>query len=208
MVAVGMALALWVAFTVVQDLWARTANKPQRVAALFGQPASVWGMVLGHLGIAVFVVGVTLSKAYSTEEDVRMAPGQTLELGGYGFQLVGVRETPGPNYTAHEGLVIVSRDGEEVTRLYPQKRVYSVQGMPMTEAAIDPGLTRDLYVALGEPLPNGDWAVRLYHKPFVRWIWFGALFMALGGVLAAADRRYRILKRGATVPAGAVGAIT
>ena len=133
-----------------------------------------------------------LANSISSEKHLRMEPGDTFEMAGYSFVFEGTRGLQGPNYVADEGEFIVTRDGEEVTRLYSQKRRYMRAGQVMTEAAIDSGFTRDLYVSLGEPLDGGRaWAVRIYHKPFVRWIWLGALFMTAAGLLSAGDRRYR-----------------
>jgi cytochrome c-type biogenesis protein CcmF len=152
-------------------------------------------MVLGHTGIAVFIVGVTLTSIYSTEKDVRLAPGETYEMGGYSFDFRGVDVAKGPNYTAYRGDVVARKDGEVVAEMHPEKRIYLVQTMPMTEAAIDAGITRDLFVALGEDLGKGAWSLRIYHKPFVRWLWLAGLMMAIGGGLAATDGRYRTLAR-------------
>ena len=152
-------------------------------------------MLLAHAGVGVFVIGVTLVKSYEAERDVRLEPGQTAELGGYSFRFEGVREIAGPNYAAARGSVMVTRDGAAIARLAPEKRVYNVQRSTMTEAAIHAGIARDLYVSLGEAVGNGAWTVRIHVKPFVRWIWFGCLMMALGGVLAAGDRRYRTSAR-------------
>jgi len=148
-------------------------------------------MVVAHIGVAVFVVGVTLVKGYDSEKDMKMRPGETIELGGYAFRLEEVNDVRGPNYIAARAHVAVMHDGKPVTRLFPEKRVYTVQEMPMTEAAIDPGLTRDLYVSLGDSLGDGTWLVKVQVKPFIDWIWMGCLVMALGGLLAASDRRYR-----------------
>jgi cytochrome c-type biogenesis protein CcmF len=152
-------------------------------------------MLLAHAGIGVFVIGVTLVKSYETERDLRMAPGETAELGGYSFRFEGVREVSGPNYAAARGTIFVQRDGATIARLEPEKRVYLVQRNPMTEAAIDAGISRDVYVALGEAVGGDAWTVRIHIKPFIRWIWFGCLMMAFGGILAASDRRYRIASR-------------
>jgi cytochrome c-type biogenesis protein CcmF len=151
-------------------------------------------MQLAHFGVAVFIIGVTMVKGYETERDVRMNVGDTVQAAGYEFRFNGVTEEQGPNYVAGRGNVTVSKDGKPVTELHPEKRQYNVSGMPMTEASINAGLLGDLYVSLGEPIPdsNGAWAVRVYVKPFVDWIWAGCLLMALGGVLAISDRRYRI----------------
>ncbi len=197
MTLLGITLALWVATSTLAGL--RDRMKPHN--NLRHIPRGYWGMVLGHLGIAVFVTGVAMTSTYSTEKDIRLAPGETYAMGGYTFEFKGVSSVPGPNYTAHEG-TIVAREGDRVVaELHPQKRTYLVQKMPMTEAAIDAGLFRDLYVALGEDLGNGAWSLRIYHKPFVRWLWLGALIMALGGLMAASDRRYRALAR-RQAPAG------
>jgi len=148
-------------------------------------------MTLAHFGLGIFLVGISLTDATSTEKHLRMAPGDQFEVAGHSFLFEGMRQVDGPNYVADEGAFTVRRNGEVVAELAPQKRRYLRDGQIMTEAAIDPGLTRDIYVSLGEPLDGEAWAVRLYHKPFVRWIWLGALFMTAGGLLAASDRRYR-----------------
>jgi cytochrome c-type biogenesis protein CcmF len=147
---------------------------------------------------------VALSKGYESEKDVRMAPGDVLTLGDYQFRMLGLRDAPGPNYSAVVAEIELSRDGRVLELLRPEKRKYFSSEMPMTEAAIDPGLTRDVYVAIGEPLGEGAWSVRAHVKPFVGWIWAGALLMALGGLLAAADRRYRA--RAPVAAAGFAGA--
>jgi cytochrome c-type biogenesis protein CcmF len=189
--AVGMVLAVWVTASTVVSI--RERLKPHNNWRQV--PRGFWGMTIGHLGIAVFIVGVTLTSLYSTEEDIRLEPGQTYEMGGYSFLFEGVDKIDGPNYTAYRGHLVASKDGEFVAEMHPEKRTYLVQTMPMTEAAIDPGLTRDLFVAIGEDLGQGAWSLRVYHKPFVRWIWLGALLMAIGGTVAATDRRYRVLAR-------------
>jgi cytochrome c-type biogenesis protein CcmF len=159
-----------------------------------GKPsAAFWGMHVAHFGIAVFVIGVAMVGGYQEEKDVRMEPGDTVQVGGYGFRLVGVKSAPGPNYRASVGTVELSKDGRVLKTMYPEKRQYFSSQMPMTEAAIDAGFARDVYVSLGEPLDNaGAWSVRVYYKPFVDWIWGGCLLMALGGVVAMLDRRYRL----------------
>jgi len=188
--AVGMVLAFWVFFTTLKAL-----KEQSRGRGLGGVSLSHWGMIFGHTGVAVFIVGVTLTSIYSTEKDLRLEVGQSYELGGYEFTFKGATHLKGPNYEGDRGEVVIRRDGELVTTLYPEKRNY-LSGMPMTEAGIDAGLTRDLFVALGEPLgDDGAWAVRIYHKPYVRWIWLGALIMGMGGLLSAADKRYRLLAR-------------
>jgi len=162
-------------------------------------------MIVAHLGIAVFIVGVTMVKGYETERDVRMAVGDTIAVGGFKLRFDGTTDVPGPNYRAMRGGFDVSRNGEHVTTLNPEKRLYNASGQAMTEAAIENMVTGDLYVSLGEAVDGGAWSVRVYHKPFVTWIWAGCLLMALGGLLALSDRRYRTLSRRdeAAVAAGA-----
>ena len=162
---------------------------------LLRQPRSFWGMVAAHLGVGVFIVGVTMVRGYETERDVKMSVGDSVSVGAYRLTFKGSSERQGPNYVAARGVMEVQRadGGGAPFALYPEKRLYKTQGMPMTEAAIDAGLTRDLYVSLGEMLDEKTWTVRVYHKPFVGWIWGGALVMAFGGLLALSDRRYRVV---------------
>jgi cytochrome c-type biogenesis protein CcmF len=181
LVGFSLALAVWIVVTGLMTL----RKKARRTR-------SHYGMVIAHLGVAVFVVGVTLVKGYESEKDLKMRPGDTVQLAGYDFHLDSVSPVAGPNYTAAQAKVAVTRNGKPVTVMYPEKRTYNVQNQAMTEAAIDPGLTRDLYVSLGDRLQDGTWLVKVQHKPFVDWIWGGCLIMALGGVLAASDRRYRV----------------
>ena len=198
MIALGLMLAFWVITTVGSDLYKRISGREGSVLQrLKSQSLSYYGMQLAHLGVAAFIIGVTMVKGYETERDVRMDIGDTVVAGDYVFRFDGVREQEGPNYHAYQGRVTITKNDKLVTQLYPEKRTYNASGMPMTEAAIDTGLLRDLYVSLGEPIPdsNGAWAVRIYHKPFIDWIWSGCLLMALGGVLAISDRRYRIHAR-------------
>ena len=193
--ALGVALACWVFLTTLQGVFERLKNRNNKLVALFSIPAGFWGMTLGHLGIAVFSVGVSLTSLYSIETDLRMARGEVHEMAGYQFEFQGVEQVQGPNYSADEGLLVVTRNGVEVAQLAAQKRDYSSQMGIMTEAAIDPGLTRDLFFALGESLNgNDEWSMRIYYKPYVRWIWLGAFLMGLGGLIAVTDRRYRKVK--------------
>jgi cytochrome c-type biogenesis protein CcmF len=181
LVGFSLALALWIAATGLITL-----RKGLR------QTRAHYGMVLAHLGVAVFVVGVTLVKGYESEQDANLKPGEAMALGGLQFRLDSVRPVKGANYTAAQAKVSVTRDGKPVAVLYPERRTYAVQDQTMTEAAIDTGLTRDLYVSLGDPLQGGAWLVKAQVKPFIDWIWGGCLLMALGGLLAASDRRYRV----------------
>ncbi len=192
----GVFLALWTAAVTVLALSDRIGRPGFCMARLKTIPLAFYGMTVAHLGISVFVIGITFTSIYSVEKDVRMAPGEKLDMSGYIFEFHGVKRTPGVNYVAEQGFLTVTHKGEQIARLEPQKRVYRVQKMPMTEAAIDAGLFKDLFVALGEPLGNkGAWSLRVYYKAFIRWIWLGALFMAAGGLLAACDRRYRKLNK-------------
>jgi cytochrome c-type biogenesis protein CcmF len=190
--ALGVLLALWIAGATVVQLRRRLQSG--------NPPPAFWGMHLAHLGLAAVVLGITLVKGYEVEKDVRMAPGDTLSIGAYTLEMVGVSTVPGPNYVAQRGELRLLADGRPLRTLHPEKRAYRSSQMPMTESAIDAGLTRDVYVSLGEPLDNGAWSVRAYVKPFVGWIWGGCVLMAIGGALAASDRRYR-LKRAATADA-------
>ncbi len=192
MTSVSVVIGLWVIVTALRTLFER-ARKGQ--GGWLGLPRAFIGMTLAHLGVGVFILGVTLTGAYSIEKDLRMDRGSTVIIAGYTFTFEGVKQIPGPNYTANQGTMHVTRNGKEIAVLHPQKRTYLVQTMPMTESSIDIGFFRDLYVSLGEPVDNGAWSVRVYYKPFIRWIWSGALIMALGGVFAASDRRYRIAVR-------------
>ncbi|MFC5498249.1 heme lyase CcmF/NrfE family subunit [Caenimonas terrae] len=188
----GTLLSVWIGASMVLQIIARLK--------LGVPPMAFWGMQLGHLGVAVFVMGVTLVGGYQEEQDVRMEPGDTTRVGGHDFRFIGVRSVAGPNYSAARGEFEVSRGGR-VIRLYPEKRTYFSSQMPITDAAIDAGLTRDVYVSLGEPLEGQAWAVRVYYKPFVDWIWGGCLVMALGGLCALSDRRYRLrVQAAAPVP--------
>jgi cytochrome c-type biogenesis protein CcmF len=196
-VSFGLLLAFWVIASMAVNLRHRlqSSGKEGLFTKLASQSRSYYGMHAAHLGIAVFIIGVTLVGGYETEKDVRMEIGNTVEVGGYTFRFNGAKKEPGPNYTADIGQLDVLRNGEKVRSMEPEKRTYNASGMAMTEAAIDTGVFRDLYVALGEPLENGAWVVRVYHKPFVDWIWFGCMLMAFGGFLAVSDRRYRLAMR-------------
>jgi len=192
--SLGFGLAAWIAAATVAGVRERIRNAQGGWLSRLGeQPRAWWGMTLAHLGVAVFVTGVTVVKSYEIERDVRVAPGDAVTVGGYAFRFTGVSEASGPNYRAVRGMVEVSRDGRLVRTLYPEKRVYLAQSqMPTTEAAIATGILGDLYVSLGEPVGEGAWTMRVYHKPFVTWIWGGCLLMALGGFCALSDRRYRV----------------
>jgi cytochrome c-type biogenesis protein CcmF len=196
LIAFGLLLAAWIIATTVVTLKYRLSRSAGSLwTRLAVQPRSYYGMLLAHCGVAVFIIGVTLVKGYETERDVRMAVGDSVTAGGYAFRFDGVQEVTGPNYRGARGAIDISRDGRHVEVLHPEKRVYNAQQMTMTEAAIDTGIFGDLYVSLGEPVSGGAWSVRVYHKPFVVWIWGGCIIMALGGFLALCDRRYRTAAR-------------
>ena len=187
---IGIAAAIWVGFGTLAFVLTRWRNAP---AGRRFTPEML-GMVLAHFGVAVFVCGVLVTEATSIEKDVRLGHNETVNLGAYTFRFDGVAHTEGPNFKADQGTITVTRADSVVAVLHPQKRQYSRNAMTQTESDIDPGLTRDLYVALGEPLGDGGaWSVRVYLKPFVRWIWLGAVLMMLGGFVAATDRRFRVL---------------
>ena len=186
----GLALAIWVICWTLYGLIDRIKHQQNMATALFKIPASIWGMTVAHFGIAVFIIGVTHINTYSIEKDIRLTKGETHQLGNYHFTFNGVEKIQAQNYIANQGQFIVTRNNKQIAELKPEKRFYS-SGNPMTEAAIDGNLVRDLYISMGEPLENGDWSVRLYYKSFVRCIWLGGFLMALGGLIATADRRYR-----------------
>ena len=198
----GLLLAFWIVASAWVNLRERAGdawpNPRSMVARLALLPGGFWGMLLAHLGVAVFIVGVTMVKSYESDADVRMVPGETVTVGDVAFRLRGVREVAGPNYSALRGELEVLEGGRVVKLLLPEKRVYKVQGNAMTEAAIDSGFTRDLYVALGEADGATAWIVRVHVKPFVGWIWIGCVLMALGGVVAVGDRRYRTARARST----------
>ncbi len=198
----GIGMALWIAVTAAIAIYERFHHRAL-LSTLRSTPAGFYGMLLGHLGIGVFIIGVTLTSLYTQEKDLRMAPGDTYSVADYEFTFHGVRDFNVDNYVATRGgFTVRSESGDFKVDLFPEKRIYPVQTMPMTEAAIDAGLARDLFIALGEPLDNeGAWAVRIYYKPFIRWIWLGAIIMAVGGLFAASDRRYRRLARSKAVAA-------
>jgi len=199
----GLFVALWIFFTAIRHCAHQVrAAESGRLAALTRQPPAFWGMHLAHIGVAVFVAGVTLISAYEEEKDVRMFPDDTVTIAGYTFRLLGMREVQGPNYLAWQGVLELSQNGEVKQKLYPEKRFFHSSAMPMTKAAIDNGWLRDVYVSLGEPIdrahPEKEWIVRVYYKPLANWIWGGTYLMSLGGLLAILDRRYRIRRKKAT----------
>jgi cytochrome c-type biogenesis protein CcmF len=202
MSTLGFALTFWIVASLATDLWERVGGAGLAgVSTKLRQLARAqYGMMLAHLGVAAFIFGVTMVKTYEVERDVKMNIGDTTTVLGYTFTFKGATPVQGPNYEASRGLVEVTRDGQPVAIMQPEKRIYRVQTNPMTEAAIQAGFTRDLYVSLGEPVDgaNNAWIVRVYVKPFIDWVWGGCILMALGGILAATDRRYRQTARAAS----------
>jgi len=189
---IAVALALWIILGIGRDFLTKTANKASLLEGLKSLSLSYYGMQIAHLGIAVIILGVCLTSHYSIEEDVRLAPGEQIEIGKYTFTFQGVNREPGPNYAADVGTIEVQKKNSTYMTLYPEKRTYFATGTVQTEADIDVGFTRDLFAALGDPRGDGAWVVRLHVKPFVFWIWMGAFLMAAGGITAILDRRYRV----------------
>tara|TARA_B110000046_G_scaffold178935_1_gene207421 strand:- start:3335 stop:5269 length:1935 start_codon:yes stop_codon:yes gene_type:complete len=188
-VAFGMFVATLLIATTLRDVWAKSKGKISRLSKL---TLSYWGMVIAHLGVAVTVIGITVVSNFSVEKALKMYPGETAVVSGYDFKFAQIGTMQGPNYSAHVGVFEISKQGERVATLHAEKRRYKVKGSMMTEAAIDAGLFRDLYVSMGEPLEDGAWAMRLQVKAYMRWVWLGSIFMALGGLLAILDKRYRM----------------
>jgi cytochrome c-type biogenesis protein CcmF len=199
MAAVGVFMGIWVISTSLillgNRIKTRQTTTPNLIENLKGIPLAFYGMLLAHFGIGVFILGVTLVKGYESEQDLRMEVNDVAQVGNLAFRFEGAKEIAGPNYMSSQGTFRVSSNGKEITVLKPEKRFYPVQGSVMTEADIEPGVIKDLYVSLGESLENGAWSVRIYIKPFVQWIWAGCMLMALGGILALSDRRYRIVNK-------------
>ncbi|MFX1672648.1 heme lyase CcmF/NrfE family subunit [Paraburkholderia sp. A2WS-5] len=203
LVSFGVLLAAWTLTSVAVSVRERLRGLQGPMAArLRSVPRATYGMWLAHAGVGVFIVGVTLVKGYEAERDVLLRNGESVSVNGYDFRFEGVQTVFGPNYQATRATLVASRGGEPVATLFPEKRVFAVQNTPITEAAIDHGVLRDLYVALDQPVGANAWSIRIQIKPFVRWIWGGCLLMALGGLLAATDRRYRLASHRRTQRAG------
>jgi len=198
----GLLMAYWIFTSVATDLWERIQPEGRGLTEIRRKwrqlPRALIGMMVAHIGVAVFTFGVVMVKTYEVESDVKMNVGDSTTVRGYTFTFKGVREIKGPNYVAAQGQMDITRGSDHVAELQPEKRVYRVQQNPMTEAAINTGLTRDLYVSLGEQVEDGAWIVRVYVKPFIDWIWGGCMLMALGGLMAVSDRRYRRKQKVAT----------
>ncbi len=202
--AVTMAVFTWVVAVIVRDLWSKSSHGAGRWSGLRRLTGSYYGMHLAHFGLACCLLGAGLTTVYSVEADRRVEAGDVEQHGGYRFVFQGVDQVRGPNYRSDRASVAVYRNERLVTTLYPEKRRYLASNQVMTEAGIDGGLFRDLYVSLGEPLAGGAWSIRLHVKPFVRWLWLGALLMAGGGAIAMLDKRYRTVRATAPRAAGTV----
>ncbi|MFM2641837.1 heme lyase CcmF/NrfE family subunit [Vibrio chagasii] len=191
----GWVMAFWIIFMHGFELHERATHRHTFMKGLTKLPRSHWAMVCGHIGLAVTVIGIAMVQNYSIERDVRLAPGESYQLEEYDFLFTGVRDKDGPNYDGYIADFEITKEGKYINTLHAEKRFYTTAKSMMTEAAIDRGVTRDLYIAMGERLDdNKSWAVRIYYKPFVRWIWAGSLIMSLGGAIAISDRRYRFRK--------------
>ncbi len=195
MISFGVLLSVWVTAGIIVNIRSRFIQRAKAGAKVGSLSRSYYGMQLAHFGIAVFIFGVTMVMGYEIEKDVRVDVGDTITVGDYVFRFDGVTSAKGPNYDTQIGQVTVFRDEREVSVMHPEKRFYNVQQQVMTEAAIDTGFFGDLYVSLGEPVGKGAWSIRVYHKPFVDWIWAGCALMGLGGLLAIMDKRYRLVSR-------------
>ncbi|MEZ9565522.1 heme lyase CcmF/NrfE family subunit [Vibrio artabrorum] len=191
----GWVMSFWIIFMHGFELHERATHRHTFLKGLTKLPRSHWAMMCGHIGLAVIVIGIAMVQNYSIERDVRLAPGESYQLEEYSFLFTGVRDKDGPNYDGYIADFDITKDGKYINTLHAEKRFYTTAKSMMTEAAIDRGVTRDLYIAMGERLDdNKSWAVRVYYKPFVRWIWAGSLIMSIGGVIAMSDRRYRFRK--------------
>jgi cytochrome c-type biogenesis protein CcmF len=205
---VGLALGVWVVAGAAVDLWSRTGRGAAgaRLARLARLPRADWGKATAHTGLGVTVFAVAAMNAWKIEDIRVLDVGETFPLGAYEVTLMDVREVEGPNFLSTMAEMRVTRGGDEVATLFPEKRVYPVQAMPTTEAAIDYGLWRDVYLVIGDPQANGGWAVRSYIEPFANWLWIGAGLMSLGGLLSLSDRRYRVAAGARRAPAAGVPA--
>jgi cytochrome c-type biogenesis protein CcmF len=200
----GSLLGVWTMIAAAQEAWRRIRSRPGFMDGVASVPRAVWGMTLAHVGLGVWAIGVSFVTAYGAEQDVRLAPGASADLGGYTFRFESADEIEGANYRAQTAHVRVTRNGRDVTELTPQKRLFPSQGTVLSISAIDAGVLRDLYVALGQGYDDGSWSLRVYVKPMVREIWFGGVLMFIGGLIAASDRRYRLAAQARAAAAGAV----
>ncbi|KPH90894.1 MULTISPECIES: heme lyase CcmF/NrfE family subunit [Pseudoalteromonas] len=188
-------LGVWIFIATFIDLYTKAAVHGSLKLGIKRLGLSYWAMVLGHVGLAFVIAGITLTSAYSVERDVSMKPGDSVQLNQYQYRFEGVKTIRGANYSGHAGVVTVLKEDTTIARLYAEKRRYDIGMQFMTEAAIDAGFTRDLYLALGEQLSEGAWSLRIYHKPFVRWMWIGGVLISLAGFVILFDKRYRASPR-------------
>ncbi|WP_333614825.1 cytochrome c-type biogenesis CcmF C-terminal domain-containing protein, partial [Psychrobacter sp.] len=204
-IGVTLAVSFWVLLWMAVDFKDKTKNAPSFFKGLRQLRLSYWGQQTAHIGVIVAVIGVAFTSTLSVERDVALGENETVHVQGYDFEVKDFHEVRGSNFDGMQAQVEVTKEGRAVTTLYPEKRTYIISGMPMTEAAIDASLMRDVYVALGEPIAedSNKWAVRIYVKPLVRWIWLGAIIMALGGLLSMLDSRYRFKKAKASTQTAA-----
>ena len=208
MAPVGLFLGTWLIVGAAADLWQRSGRKgvADRLRRMTRLPRADWGKTLAHSGLGITIIGIAGLMAWEVE-DIRVAqPGESFVVDGYQITLVEVAEVRGPNYVSTQAEMIVARGEQEISRLYPEKRIYPVAGMPTTEAAIDNGVMRDIYLVIGDAQVDGGWAVRTYIKPFANWIWAGSIIMALGGLISLTDRRYRVAAGARRAPKSAVAA--
>jgi cytochrome c-type biogenesis protein CcmF len=192
----ALVIAFWVLFSLVIDAYSKVANKAHKLSSLTKLSKSYWAMQIAHLGVLISLIGVALVATYSEERDLRMAPGDIVELADYRFEFKGTTKKTGPNYTADVGIIDVYKNAKFFAQMLPEKRFYPARGSMMTEADINAGVLADIFVALGEPLADGAWAVRLQYKPFMRWVWFGGVLMMIAGFITVFDRRYKLRKSG------------
>nr|WP_235727578.1 heme lyase CcmF/NrfE family subunit [Kangiella shandongensis] len=195
MAIIGTTLGLWVLAGCAKYILGQAGKNASLTAGMKKISRSYWGMIVAHLGVAVTVLGVVLTSYFSLEKNIKIRQGETVQVEDFKVEFYDFKNTQGPNYISSAGSFRIYSDSEVLTELHPEKRKYNASRMVMTEADIDAGLFRDIYMVMGEPLEDGAWAVSVYYKPFVRWIWLGAIFMALGGVLAISDKRYREKRR-------------
>jgi cytochrome c-type biogenesis protein CcmF len=188
---ISIFISSWIILITLRDIGYKSSTKGSILDGLKRIKVSYWGMVTAHIGVAICIIGVSLTSVYSVQRDVRMTPGETISLANYQFEFVTIEPYEGPNYIADQATVLVTKKNSKIALLKPQKRRYFSSGQTMTEASIDSAIFRDLYIALGEPLQGDAWAIRIYIKPFVMWIWVGALFIAMGAVLASLDGRFK-----------------
>jgi cytochrome c-type biogenesis protein CcmF len=191
--AVGLVLGSWLIFASLRSLVQQTRNAANFISGLKRLRLSYVGMLLAHVGFGCAVIGVSVVSQYSSERDLRLEQGESMEVAGYSLRFEGTSSIKGPNYMGTRGDIRLSKNGREISLLHPEKRRYHArQDQVMTEASIDAGFFRDIYVALGEPLEGSAWAVRVHYKPMVRWLWWGGALIALGGLVAIMDKRYRL----------------